>query len=114
VEIHLVKEERVYRKDSRSQGRGKYSLPYMREQHLSDRPGAVIKDIYVPETVARTIVDSLQADKHRAEATRHQRTAEVQQVLSALRTRMDQMCEDKLDGKIDEEFWTRKMNEWRE
>ena len=21
---------------------------------------------------------------------------------------------DKLDGKIDEEFWTRKMNEWRE
>jgi site-specific DNA recombinase len=27
---------------------------------------------------------------------------------------MDQMYEDKLDGKIDEEFWTRKMNEWRE
>ena len=22
--------------------------------------------------------------------------------------------EDKLDGKIDDEFWTRKMNEWRE
>jgi site-specific DNA recombinase len=27
---------------------------------------------------------------------------------------MDQMYEDKLDGKIDEEFWTRKMNEWCE
>ena len=27
---------------------------------------------------------------------------------------MDQMYEDKLDGKIDEEFWGRKMNEWRE
>ena len=27
---------------------------------------------------------------------------------------MDQMYEDKLDGKIEEEFWTRKMNEWRE
>ena len=24
------------------------------------------------------------------------------------------MYEDKLDGKIDDEFWTRKMNEWRE
>jgi hypothetical protein len=33
---------------------------------------------------------------------------------SALRARMDQMYEDKLDGKIDQEFWTRKMNEWRE
>jgi len=27
---------------------------------------------------------------------------------------MNQMYEDKLDGKIDEEFWTRKMNESRE
>jgi len=27
---------------------------------------------------------------------------------------MDQMYEDELDGKIDEESWTRKMNEWRE
>jgi hypothetical protein len=27
---------------------------------------------------------------------------------------MDQMYEDKLDGKIDEEFWTHKMSEWRE
>ena len=27
---------------------------------------------------------------------------------------MDQVYEDKLDGKIDEAFWTRKMNESRE
>jgi hypothetical protein len=27
---------------------------------------------------------------------------------------MDQMYEDKLDGKIDQEFWACKMNEWRE
>lgn len=38
----------------------------------------------------------------------------TQQRVAALRTRMDQMYEDKLDGKIDDEFWTRKMNEWRE
>ncbi len=39
---------------------------------------------------------------------------EAQQRLAVLRTRMDQMYEDKLDGKIDEEFSTRKMSEWRE
>ena len=38
----------------------------------------------------------------------------TQQRLAVLRTRMDQMYEDKLDGKIDDAFWTRKMNEWRE
>ena len=27
---------------------------------------------------------------------------------------MDQTYEDKLDGKIDEEFWTRRMKDWRE
>jgi hypothetical protein len=27
---------------------------------------------------------------------------------------MDQMYEDRLDGKTDDEFWVRKMNEWRE
>ena len=71
---------------------------------LSDRLGGLLKDIHVPETVARTIVDSLQADSDRAEAARRQRIAEAQQRLAALRTRMDQMYEDKLDGKIDEEF----------
>jgi hypothetical protein len=97
-----------------SQGRGKCALPYMREQDVSDRLGDLLKGIYVPETVARTIVGSLQADNTRAESARQQRINDVRQRLTALRTRMDQMYEDKLDGKIDEEFWTRKMNEWRE
>jgi hypothetical protein len=60
-----------------SHGRGKCSLPYMREQDLSDRMGDLLKDVYVPETVARTIVDSLQADSARAEAARQQRSAET-------------------------------------
>ena len=97
-----------------SHGRGKCLLPYMREQDVSDRLGHLLKDIYVPETVARTIVDSLQAYTARAESVRQQRTSEAQQRLAALRTRMDQMYEDKLDGKIEEDFWARKMNEWRE
>ena len=59
-------------------------------------------------------VGSLQADCARADEVRVQRISEAQQRLAALHTRMDQMYEDKLDGKIDEEFWTRKMCEWRE
>jgi DNA invertase Pin-like site-specific DNA recombinase len=97
-----------------SHGRGKCTLPYMREQDVSDRLGDLLKDIYVPETVARAIVGSLQADSSRAESVRQQRISDTKQRLAALRTRMDQMYEDKLDGKIDEDFWTRKMKEWRE
>jgi site-specific DNA recombinase len=97
-----------------SHGRGKCSLPYMREQEVSDRMGDVLKDIYIPERVAETIVAWLSSDRARAESERQKRMEATQQRIAALRTRMDQMYEDKLDGKIDGEFWTRKMNEWRE
>jgi len=97
-----------------SQGRGKCSLPYMREQDLSDRLGELVKCIYVPETVARGIVHSLNADLGQSEARRRDQMTALRQRLSAIRTRMDQIYEDKLDGKINEEFWQRKQSECRE
>ena len=59
-------------------------------------------------------MDSLQSDSAHAEAERRKRIAGIEQRLAALRARMDQMYEDKLDGKVDAEFWTRKTNDWRE
>jgi len=109
VTAELQKGKYVYYRCSH--GRGKCSLPYMREQEVSDRMCELLKGIYVPETIAQTIVDSLQSDSTRAEAERQKRIAATQQRIAALRARMDQMYEDKLDGKIDDEFWTRKMNE---
>jgi len=32
---------------------GKCSLPYMREQDVSDRLGELLKQIYVPETICK-------------------------------------------------------------
>lgn len=112
VTAELQKGKYVYYRCSH--GRGKCSLPYMREQEVSDRMGELLKGIYVPEKIAQTIVDSLQSDSTRAEAERQKRIVATQQRIAALRARMDQMYEDKLDGKIDDEFWTRKMNEWQE
>ena len=111
VTAELQKSKYVYYRCSH--GRGKCPLPYMREQEVSDRMGEVLKDIYVPETIAQTIVDSLQSDSARAEAERQKRIVATQQRIAALCGRMDQMYEDKLDGKIDDEFWTRKMNEFK-
>src|SRR6266403_691204 len=111
VTAELQKSKYVYYRCSH--GRGKCSLPYMREQEVSDRMGELLINIYVPETVAHTIVDSLQSDSAHAEAERQKRVAAIEQRLAALRARMDQMYEDKLDGKVDAEFWTRKTNDWR-
>jgi site-specific DNA recombinase len=96
-----------------SYGRGKCALPYMPEPEVSKQLGEVLKDIYVPEQIVHAIVDSIASGQSRAEAERRERLAGIRQRLAALRTRMDQMYEDKLDGKIEEEFWSRKMTEWR-
>ncbi len=95
-------------------GRGKCSLPYMREQDVSERLGELLKQIYVPETIARTVVDSLHADLNRSEQKRQEQVAGLHQRLAALRTRMDQLYEDKLEAKISEAFWARKQAEYSE
>jgi site-specific DNA recombinase len=95
-----------------SHGRGKCELPYMREQDVSDWLGELLKQINVPETIARTVVDSLQADLSRSEQKRQEEMAALRQRLAAVRTRMDQLYEDKLDGKLTEEFWVRKQAEY--
>jgi len=112
VTAELQKGKYVYYRCSH--GRGKCSLPYMREQEVSDRMGELLKDICVPEAIAQTIADALQSDSIRANAERQKRMVIAEQRIGALRARMDQMYEDKLDGKIEDEFWARKMNEWRE
>ena len=71
---------------------------------MSDRLGELLKRIYVPETIARTIVDSLHTDLNRSEQKRQEQMVALRQRLAALRTRMNQLYEDKLDGKIEEEF----------
>ena len=57
--------------------------------------------------------ESLNRDRQgsRNEAAAHR--AGLEQRLAAVRRRMDQGYQDKLDGKIPEDFWARKMSEWR-
>jgi site-specific DNA recombinase len=106
VTTELQKRKYVYYRCSHV--RGKCSLPCMREQDVSERMGELLKQIYVPETMARTIVGSLNADMNRSEAERQEQVAGLKQRVASLRTRMDQLYEDKLDGKITEKFWKRR------
>src|SRR5438094_9739827 len=72
-----------------------------------------MKGIYVPEGIAAGIIQAMQTESANADAASQQHIADARQRLATLRTRMDQMYDDKLDGKIDEQFWTRKMNDCR-
>jgi DNA invertase Pin-like site-specific DNA recombinase len=93
--------------------RGKCELPYFREEVLADRLAQVLKNIHIPDPILTQLEKSLLTDKGRDEAIRKQQGERLQQRLSAVRRRLDQAYLDKLDGKITEEFWTRKAAEWQ-
>jgi hypothetical protein len=93
--------------------RGKCSTPYFREEEISRKLGEILKNIQVPDDVMHRIQESLNQGEERARVESAAQRDRLEKRLSAVRRRMDQAYADKLDGKIPEEFWERKMSEWR-
>jgi hypothetical protein len=93
--------------------RGKCELPYFREQELGDRLGQILKNIYIPDDILDRLQDSLVNDKGHQEELRRQQGERLAQRLTQVHRRMDLAYQDKLDGKISEEFWSRKSMEWQ-
>jgi len=96
-----------------TQFRGKCDLPYIREEELGDRLGKILRDIYIPDEVLRQLQESLLVDGDREEQIRSHQARLLEQRQALLRRRIDQAYQDKLDGKISEEFWARKSTEWQ-
>jgi site-specific DNA recombinase len=92
--------------------RGKCATPRFTESEISEKLGEILKGIQIPDHVLASLQQSLAHDqKLVANNTAAQRSA-LQQRLAALRHRMDQAYHDKLDAKIPEDFWERRMREW--
>jgi site-specific DNA recombinase len=94
--------------------KGKCELPYMREEKVSSLLAGILQNIYVPETIASQIVENLRNSQNRIDESVNQQRQNLSQRISTVRNRIDQLYIDKLDGKIEEEFWTRKSTEWQE
>jgi site-specific DNA recombinase len=92
--------------------RGKCDLPYMREEDLANRLGQILKDIHIPDTVLSALERQLLNDNGRSAAYAKAERDRLDQRLSQIRNRMERSYVDKLDGKITEEFWQARSNEW--
>jgi site-specific DNA recombinase len=93
--------------------RGRCGLPYFREEELGDRLGQILKDIHIPDNILAQLQESLLNNKGREEGIRRQEVERLVQRLAQAHRRMDQAYQDKLDGKISEEFWMRRSTEWQ-
>jgi site-specific DNA recombinase len=111
VTAEIKKEKYIYYRCT--QFRGKCELPYFREEILGDRLGTILKDIHVPDDILAQLQESLLHDRERQEAIRDDQERGLDLRLNQVRRRLDQAYQDKLDGKISEEFWSRKTSEWQ-
>ena len=93
--------------------RGKCALPRFREEDIALKLGEPLKGLQVPQEVVAQIVAAIRLDEAQADANRGSELSRLEGRLTAIRNRMDAAYTDKLDGKIPEDFWNRKMNDWR-
>ena len=93
--------------------RGKCDTPRFREQEISQKLGEILKNINIPDEVLVALQESLDRDDQRTRTETASHRAGFEKRLAAVRRRMDQGYQDKLDGRIPEDFWERKMSEWR-
>jgi hypothetical protein len=92
--------------------RGKCDLPRFREEVLSERLGDPLKNLQVPSEIVTQIVDTLRNDQKQSDSRLSAERTRLESRLTGIRNRIDAAYIDKLDGKISEEFWRRKTDEW--
>ena len=92
--------------------RGKCATPRFTESQMAERLGGVLKNIHIPDEILLRLQQSLTCDQNRLENELVAQRQILEQRISSVRRRMDQSYQDKLDGKISEEFWERNMREW--
>jgi site-specific DNA recombinase len=92
--------------------RGKCELPRFREEEVSNRLGEILKNIHIPDDVLKRIQESLKTEQIRMRNVSAQQQQKLEQRLASVRDLMDKAYVEKLEGKISEDFWERKMSDW--
>ncbi len=75
--------------------------------------GEPLKSLQVPPEIVAQIVSMLREDQEQSGNRLEKERTRLGSRLTSIQNRMDAAYVDKLDGKIPEDFWERKMAEWR-
>ena len=93
--------------------KGKCPEPYVRQEVLEDRFADLLKQLTFDDEVIGWVTKALR-ESHADEKRAHdEAVARLQAEHTKLQNRIDAMYVDKLDGKIDANFFERKAGEWR-
>jgi hypothetical protein len=92
---------------------GEVPVPYTREEVLEEKFAEILKRISFSSEVLEWVKTALR-DSHKDEKQFHEEAiAKLQRERQRIQDRTDAMYMDKLDGRIDNEFFDRKAGEFR-
>ena len=93
-------------------GKGACSKSYVREEVIDDQIKGLLKSILIDDSRLEWLKDALKRS-HKDEKEFHKKILQtIQLKIDVLQTKIDKAYEDKLDGKITEEFWQSKFKQW--
>jgi site-specific DNA recombinase len=93
--------------------RGECDLPRFKEEVLADRLGDTLKGLQVPPAIVSQIVDALRDSQGKADDKINAEPTRLESRLTLIHNRLEAAYNDKVDGKITEDFWQRKNTEWQ-
>ena len=91
---------------------GRCGNDYVRQERLAQLLGEVIRPIQISQEVADGIATALRASDQDAEGRRSEDLRQLDQRRRTIVSKLDRGYDDLVEGRISEEFWTRKAQQW--
>jgi site-specific DNA recombinase len=93
--------------------KGKCGNSWVREEELEDSFGEIVRNIRIDRSHVELIKEALRLSHTEEKEYHDQMIKDLSAQYMRIQNRLDQAYIDKLDGKIVEEFWLEKSEEWR-
>jgi site-specific DNA recombinase len=85
---------------------------YIRQERLGDLLADVIRPIQISQAIADDIATAIQSSDHDAERHRSDTLRQLDERRRGILSKLDRGYEDFIEGRISDEFWTRRSQAW--
>jgi len=94
--------------------KGKCGNSYVREEKLGDLLGDVLKGIQIDEATVGYILEALKSSQQEKKQYHSESVDRLEKRIKQLQDLLDKAYNDKLEGKISEDYWLRRCQQWED
>ncbi len=92
--------------------KGNCEQPYVREELIEQQIADLLGNFKVTDEIQDMVLEELQESMQEQFESHNAFAQQIEKQITVLQNRIDNAYQDKLDGKISEEFWDRQTKKW--